>query len=1066
MTTNSDEFTRSAHSSDRSIDILWITAEHTEDQCSTLSEQFETATVTTAATGTAGLEQMDSSVDCVLCEPPLPDQQADKVFERVREIKPAVPTILCSDQLDTVGEQPVAHEHVTAVVPSKSTTDGVALSALVEGLVQQYRTSQESPTRQSLCKETLSRIPETALVTDRDGVFQWIDPAAESLFELSLEEIESCGTIEELFGEEPIDRDELTADSARSVETTISVANREPRTARITASLDAPRDDIVLYTIRETTQQTSQRAELRETKQALETILSNVPVIMFTLDETGVFTRSRGSALSRLGLEAGEVVGQSAFDIYSDHPEICKHIDCVLAGESVHTTVEVGPAVFESWYEPLRDDDGETVGVVGLSIDITDQERRQRELETHKMALNTAADMVYELDSDGTLVMINDAVVEEIGYDRSALVGQNISEILTEESYERGQEIIEQLVRDGSRDVATQEFELETAGDERIPVESRITALYAEDGEFRGTIGVARNISERKKYEEMLSDLHDISLGLLTRRESDAVIDQALSALNTVLDIEAAGIFQFNEYENVLEPAAVLTGSEELTGTPPTIEPGEGVAWDVFVSGTGRVYDDLREAENLYDPDLPIRSAIFLPLGDHGLLVCGSTESGAFGEDTVDLVDLLAATTETVLDRIEGDRQLQESDHELHGRIDELTQQIGLEERFRRITTQIVDADTREQIHETVCRELSMLEDVAFVWSAETSADRSALEVQAQAGTGGGYLDAVSLAIDGDAREAETLPAVRAIEQNRLISVDRIADSLRDGDWQPEALSRDLQSVLTVPIASGTFTHGAVSVYADSTAVFDDHLVDAFTDLGETIAHALSSIERRQSLAGGTEVEVEFRLDGTAMPALALADRLDAPCIIKDAVPGSPTLLYGAFHGTDQDAFHTASASSAAIDSATVLAESGTELAVRLALTEPTAAEIVADCGASFRDFTIAEGVGRLRVTFPSQVQIGEAIRRITSRLPSAELHSRRQRTHDEQVKNGHETLTDRQHEVLLTAYHGGYYEWPREQSAGELAAVLDISKSTFLEHLRRAERKLLGGGVPEVFDA
>ncbi|ELY33324.1 helix-turn-helix domain-containing protein [Haloferax volcanii] len=38
-----------------------------------------------------------------------------------------------------------------------------------------------------------------------------------------------------------------------------------------------------------------------------------------------------------------------------------------------------------------------------------------------------------------------------------------------------------------------------------------------------------------------------------------------------------------------------------------------------------------------------------------------------------------------------------------------------------------------------------------------------------------------------------------------------------------------------------------------------------------------------------------------------------------------------------------------------------------------------------------------------------------------------------------------------------GYYSWPREVSAASLAAELDISKATLLEHLRRAESKLLG---------
>lgn len=53
--------------------------------------------------------------------------------------------------------------------------------------------------------------------------------------------------------------------------------------------------------------------------------------------------------------------------------------------------------------------------------------------------------------------------------------------------------------------------------------------------------------------------------------------------------------------------------------------------------------------------------------------------------------------------------------------------------------------------------------------------------------------------------------------------------------------------------------------------------------------------------------------------------------------------------------------------------------------------------------------------------------------------------------------LTDRQLEVLRTAYEMGYFEYPRRNNATAVAAELDISLSTFGEHLSAAERKLLG---------
>ncbi|WP_435346846.1 helix-turn-helix domain-containing protein [Haloarchaeobius sp. HRN-SO-5] len=54
------------------------------------------------------------------------------------------------------------------------------------------------------------------------------------------------------------------------------------------------------------------------------------------------------------------------------------------------------------------------------------------------------------------------------------------------------------------------------------------------------------------------------------------------------------------------------------------------------------------------------------------------------------------------------------------------------------------------------------------------------------------------------------------------------------------------------------------------------------------------------------------------------------------------------------------------------------------------------------------------------------------------------------------DTLTAAQRKVFEHAREAGYFEWPRGTSTRELADDLDISKTTLLEHLRKAEAKLL----------
>jgi hypothetical protein len=56
--------------------------------------------------------------------------------------------------------------------------------------------------------------------------------------------------------------------------------------------------------------------------------------------------------------------------------------------------------------------------------------------------------------------------------------------------------------------------------------------------------------------------------------------------------------------------------------------------------------------------------------------------------------------------------------------------------------------------------------------------------------------------------------------------------------------------------------------------------------------------------------------------------------------------------------------------------------------------------------------------------------------------------------------LTPRQRQMLLAAYALGYYDVPRRISSDDLSMHLNVDKSTIVEHLRKAEKKLVGGIV------
>ncbi|MFQ5872904.1 MAG: histidine kinase [Dehalococcoidia bacterium] len=129
--------------------------------------------------------------------------------------------------------------------------------------------------------------------------------------------------------------------------------------------------------------------ELRESEERFRTLVTGAPVVLFALDSEGVFTLSEGKGLNALGLRPGEVVGQSAFDLYADAPPIVEGLRRALAGEEFTSIVEVQGRTFETLYSPLRGQNGNVVGVIGVATDITERKRAEEALfqQTRELAV-------------------------------------------------------------------------------------------------------------------------------------------------------------------------------------------------------------------------------------------------------------------------------------------------------------------------------------------------------------------------------------------------------------------------------------------------------------------------------------------------------------------------------------------------------------------------------------------------------------------------------------------------------------------------------------------------------
>lgn len=268
---------------------------------------------------------------------------------------------------------------------------------------------------------------------------------------------------------------------------------------------------------------------VREVNERLNTVVNNSPVILFALDQDGVFTLSEGKALEVLAQEPGEVVGQSIFDVYRDVPDILDGVRSALSGVGNLRNMLVQDRAFEAQYEPLRGDNGEIIGVVGVAHDITALKLAEEELIDSKMrltsVLDTVGDGIITIDAAGTMVMVNQEVLTIWGYTQEELIGENVQILMSESHRQDHSAGLQRYLATGTPHILGQRVELNGRRKDGtiFPLEILVRETQVRDQTY--FTAAVHDITERRLFEEELVEAEQFAIS--SASESDLLYSMA-----------------------------------------------------------------------------------------------------------------------------------------------------------------------------------------------------------------------------------------------------------------------------------------------------------------------------------------------------------------------------------------------------------------------------------------------------------------------------------------------------------------------------------------------------------
>ncbi len=433
--------------------------------------------------------------------------------------------------------------------------------------------------------------------------------------------------------------------------------------------------EIMAQWLRQQLEQQEYRQELKSARDELAQTLERVDDAFFSVDTEWQVTYSNemGTDVLREAMAIdpdADVVGRHLWENVPEAVETTfyqKYHEALDTQESV-SFVEYFPPL-AVWFEvrAYPDEDGLSV----YFTDITGRKEQEQELARFQDLLNQTERVAdvggWEIDVATMDVFWTEYMFELLGveYEEEPSLDEALDVYL-----EADRPIIEQAVEEAMESMEPFDVDLRYRKSENEIRWLRVQGVPITDeaGEVVMIRGAAQDVTERKDREQTLNDLLAASQAFIEVANQTELIGVLIDEVEDVFECGIASVRLHDPESGTLPPTRYSAQARETIDDPPVFEDDEGPAGRAFQSQEPVVIDDLSGATGVdYGP---VESGMFLPLGEHGVLGIGSTAADAFEEGDAALVELLAMTAVSALDRLERETEMRRLQRAL-GQLDE-----------------------------------------------------------------------------------------------------------------------------------------------------------------------------------------------------------------------------------------------------------------------------------------------------------------------------------------------------------------------------------------------------------